>query len=226
VKQANISVRNWLIIFSLVLAGEMIFSLPFHVARFFRPTFLEVFQVTNTELGDAFFLYGLFAMLAYFPGGPIADRFSVRKLLSLSLLLTGLGGFYLAQIPGLTGLSVLFGYWGVTTIFLFWAGLIRATREWGGKLKQGLAFGVLDGGRGLIAAGVASLAVILLSHMLRTDAEQITILQRTKALKTIILLYSFLTIGTAILFGLLSQIPHQTHQRLSNLYCWVSKQPS
>ena len=60
---------RWLTIFSLVFAGEMIFSLPFHVARFFRPTMLDVFQFTNTELGDSIAVYGIMAMLAYFPGG-------------------------------------------------------------------------------------------------------------------------------------------------------------
>ncbi|RLD31329.1 MAG: MFS transporter, partial [Bacteroidetes bacterium] len=76
---------RWFVIFSLVFAGEMIFSLPFHVARFFRPTLLDVFNLTNTELGDIIAVYGITAMLAYFPGGALADRFSARKLMTLSL---------------------------------------------------------------------------------------------------------------------------------------------
>jgi hypothetical protein len=34
----------------LIIAGEMIFGLPFHTARFFRPTLLEAFGFTNTQL--------------------------------------------------------------------------------------------------------------------------------------------------------------------------------
>jgi sugar phosphate permease len=34
--------------------------------------------------------YGLMAMIAYGLGGPLADRFSPRKLLALSLVATGL----------------------------------------------------------------------------------------------------------------------------------------
>ena len=49
---------------ALVLAGELIFGLPFHTARFFRPTFLEVFGFSNTQLGDVFAVYGITAMLA------------------------------------------------------------------------------------------------------------------------------------------------------------------
>ncbi len=49
----------------LIVAGEMIFSLPFHTTRFFRPTFLDVFGFSNTHLGDMFAVYGITAMLSY-----------------------------------------------------------------------------------------------------------------------------------------------------------------
>ncbi|MBW2211566.1 MAG: MFS transporter, partial [Deltaproteobacteria bacterium] len=133
----------------LIIAGEAVFSLPFHVARFFRPTVLQVFDFTNTELGAVQAVYGMVAMLAYFPGGPLADRFPARRLLTGSLLCTSVGGLYFATFPGYRGMWLLFAYWGLTTILLFWAALIRATREWGGPGKQGRAYGLLDGGRGL-----------------------------------------------------------------------------
>ena len=38
-----------LVITILIIAGEVIFALPFHIARFFRPTFLEVFQINNNK---------------------------------------------------------------------------------------------------------------------------------------------------------------------------------
>lgn len=63
----------------------MIFSLPFHIPRFFRPTVLDVFGLSNTQLGDIFAVYGVVALAAYFPGGAIADRYSVRTLIALSL---------------------------------------------------------------------------------------------------------------------------------------------
>ena len=105
-----------LLIVTLVLAGEVIFGLPFHTSRFFRPTFLEAFGLTNTQLGDVFAAYGITAMLAYFPGGMLADRFSARSLLTVSLLATGAGGFYMSTYPGPTGVLALFAWCGVTTI--------------------------------------------------------------------------------------------------------------
>lgn len=197
--ESLLSVSRLLIIFCLVLAGELIFGLPYHVLRYFRPTLLEVFNLTNAEIGDAFVTYGVMAMLCYFPSGVLADHFSARKLMSFSLFATALGGIYFALIPGQLGLSILFGYWGVTTILLFWAAMLRATREWGGKLAQGRAFGILDGGRGLISAIVASIAVFVLALYLPKELENTTPLQRTQAIKTIIYFYSLLTFATGIL---------------------------
>ena len=190
---------QWLIIFCLVFSGEMIFSLPFHVARFFRPTVLEVFSLSNGELGDVFAVYGIIAMLAYFPGGAIADHFSARRLMATSLVATAIGGLYLAKIPGGLGLAILFGFWGLTSILFFWAAMIKATREWGGRHKQGRAFGILDGGRGLVAAGTASVAVWLLSTVLPADIDQLTQLQRQHAIQSVIYFYTFMTLFAALL---------------------------
>ena len=176
----------------------MVFSLPFHVTRFFRPTFLEVFDLSNAALGDIFAFYGVVAMLAYFPGGAIADRFSARKLMAVSLLFTALGGFYMAQLPSKLGLSILFAYWGATSILLFWAALIKTTREWGGDLSQGRAFGFLDGGRGLVAAAVASLALIVIKFVIPIEFDDLDSLQRRQALQQVIYFYTFMTLLVAV----------------------------
>jgi len=187
-----------MVIFSLVFAGEMIFSLPFHVARFFRPTLLGVLKLTNSEFGDILSVYGIMAMLAYFPGGAIADKFSARKLMAISLFATALGGVYMSQLPGKTGLSLLFGFWGLTTILLFWAAMIKSTREWGGSLQQGRAFGILDGGRGLVAAAAATFAVYLVSNTLGIDVDKLTGPQRISVIKMVIWLYTGLTLLAAL----------------------------
>ncbi|WP_199609956.1 MFS transporter [Flocculibacter collagenilyticus] len=186
--------QKWLMMFSLVFAGEIIFSLPFHVARFFRPTVLDVFQLSHAQLGDIFAIYGVTAMLAYFPGGALADKFSARALLITSLFLTAMGGLVFMTVPNAFVLAVLYGYWGITTIFLFWAALLKVTRLWGGDDDQGKAFGLLDGGRGLIAAGLASLMVLFFSSLLPDDLAAISAEQRIYALRSVIALYSAATL--------------------------------
>ena len=115
--------------FSLVFAGEAIFGLPFHVSRYFRPTYVEVFDISQTQLGVLGSIYGFVAMFAYLLGGGLADRYSLRGLLAFSLLATGVSGLYMATIPSFTAMCLLFAFWGVSTILPFWSALIRATRE-------------------------------------------------------------------------------------------------
>ena len=188
-----------LAITALILAGEVIFALPFHIPRFFRASMLEVFGFTNADLGDVFAVYGVTAMIAYFPGGAIADRYPPHKLMSLSLFATALGGIYLATIPGYRGMSVLFAYWGVTSILLFWAALIRSTREWGGDRAQGRAFGILDGGRGLVAAAFASIAVMIFAHGTLPEPAAGDPASRRAALIQVIAFYTTVTFIVSVL---------------------------
>ena len=148
---------------SLILAGEAVFFLPFVLARIFRPTLLAVFEITNTELGTYFSIYGIVAMVCYIFGGTLADRFSARNLMAIALWLTSLGGLIMAWLPSSSIMTALYAFWGFTTIFLFWAALIRATREWGGSDFQGRAFGWLEGGRGGTAAIMGTIAFLLFS---------------------------------------------------------------
>lgn len=187
------------ILVTLMITGEFIFLLPFVVARIFRPTFLKVFEINNFQLGTAFSLYGMIAMFSYFAGGPIADRFSPRKLTIVSLLITAIGGLFMAFIPSLAGLTILYGFWGISTILLFWAAFVKATRAFGGETTQGRAYGLVDGGRGFVAALLASISVFLFDAFLPVSAETASIAQMSKALSNIILIFSGLIVGSAVL---------------------------
>ena len=185
--------------FGLIFAGEAIFTLPFHLARFFRPTVLEVFSLSATELGAAQGIYGICAMLSYFPGGPLADRFPARKLLAASLWMTAAGGLYLATFPDYLGAMLIWGFFGITTILLFWAAMIRATREWGRHDGQGRAYGLLDGGRGLLAAGLASIGVLLFAFAFPEGYGAASFEQKEAALRSIIYIYTGVTAAAGLL---------------------------
>ena len=182
----------------LIVAGEAVFALPFHITRFFRPTVLDVFGLSNTELGTVQAAYGIVAMLAYFPGGPLADRFPARKLLAASLFSTAAGGFYLATLPGFVGAILVWGFFGLTTILLFWAALIRATREWGGEHSQGRAFGLLDGGRGVFSAALASVSALLFGFLFPDGIIAADLADREAALRMVILGYAIVTVLSGV----------------------------
>ncbi|MGD8480921.1 MAG: MFS transporter [Methyloceanibacter sp.] len=191
--------RRILAITALVIAGESVFLLPFVLQRVFRPTLLEVFDLTNLELGTAFAVYGVVAMAAYFFGGPLADRFPARNLLAIALASTAAGGLVMMTVPSHSTLVLLYAYWGFTTMALLWAPMIRATREWGGETEQGRAFGLLDGGRGLLAATMGSVMVLLFAGFLPEDPSTANITEKTEALRRVILAMSGITLAAAVL---------------------------
>jgi sugar phosphate permease len=221
--QRSTKMTRLLTMFALVMAGEAIFGLPFIVARIFRPTLLDVFGLTNLQLGTAFSVYGIVAMLAYFPGGALADRFSARTMMTTALVVSALGGIYYATVPSLGGLKVLFAFWGLTTILLFWAAMIRATRVWGGTEDQGKAFGILDGGRGLLAALLASGTVAVFAAILPEDAASASLEQRTEALKQVIWIFTGMTVLAAAVVWVC--VPNDSEQPASgedNGLSWTS----
>lgn len=183
---------------ALIFAGEAVYALPFHITRFFRPTVLEVFNLTATELGAAQGVYGVVAMLAYFPGGPLADRFPARKLLAFSLWSTALGGVYMTRFPDYQDSMWVWAFFGVTTILFFWAALIKATRDWGGSDQQGRAYGLLDGGRGLLAAGLASIGVMIFGMSFPDGAAAATFAEKEEALLLVISGYTIVTALTGV----------------------------
>ena len=200
----EINNKKFLILTLLILSGEFIYFLPYVLSRVFRPTFLDVFQLNNFQLGSLFSVYGVVALLSYIYGGVITDRYSPRKLISSALFLTALGGLVLASYPSYLTLQILYGYWGFTSVFLFWGAMIKATRLWGGDNNQGKAFGFLDGGRGIVAASMGSIGVFVFTIVLTSDIKSASVLERQEAFRYVILLSSFMVafIGLLVLIFL------------------------
>ena len=169
-----------------MLAAESIYILPYVLARVFRPTFLDVFNLTNLKLGGLFSIYGIVAFFSYLYGGVLADRYSPRKLLSISLIFTSLGGLVMMTYPSYFVMQLLFAYWGFTTVFIFWAPMLKATRSIGGLKKQGKTFSFLDGGRGIVASSIGLIGVFIFSILITKDVSSLTLSEKQEVFKYVI----------------------------------------
>lgn len=181
------SFERFTVMACLVAGGESIYTLPYFLRRDYANTLTEALGVSQTELGTLSALFGVVAMLCYFPGGWLADRIPTRFLLTGSLLATAFGGVVFAAFPGYAGALAVFGFWGISTILTFWAALIKAARMWGGAGQQGRAFGILDGGRALLGAVIGTAALALFDLF---AAE-------TAGLRAVIIFYSCLNVAVA-----------------------------
>ena len=182
------SLRRWLVMTVLSISGGVIFLLPFLQEVYYKPL-ADALALNNTEVGSLMSAFGVTGMLSYLPGGWIADRFSSRKLITLSLLATGGLGLYFATFPGYVASLAIHAGWGITITLLFWSAMIRVTRNWAPADEQGRAFGILETGRGL-GEGLSSVAFLAVFGWLGSNAF---------ALSVVVLLFSGLLIGLAIL---------------------------
>ena len=141
-------IQRWLVMAILCFSGGIIFMLPFLREVYYIPM-QEAFGYDNLQMGILISVFGGASLLTYFPGGWIADQYSPRKLITGSLLATGVAGLYFASFPSY-GISIaIHGFWGVCISLVFWGAMIKATREWAPAEEQGRAFGILESGRGV-----------------------------------------------------------------------------
>jgi len=154
------TIRKWMTVFIVAIAGGLITKLPY-----LRETYMEPLQqatgATKTQLGLIMSAYGIVNFICYFPGGILADRFSSKKLIVISCIGTALAGLWYWTMPGFVWLMVIHAIFAVTTVFTFWAAMVKSVNRLGGPEEQGRLFGTLEGGRGLIGtlAAFGSVAV-------------------------------------------------------------------
>lgn len=144
----------------LIIAAGTIYPL-IYLRQNFEVTILESFGITAVQLGNCYAMLGTLFVLTYVPSGWLADRIAPRLLMSFSLAFAGALGIWFSTMPSYWSLIVIFAGWGLATGLTFWAALIKATAMLGRRDEQGRFFGILDGGRGLVEAILATIAVAL-----------------------------------------------------------------
>lgn len=159
---ANLS--RYLQLALLVLAAGAIYPM-LYLRQVYQSTMLEALAISNSELGYLYSILGTAFLVSYLPSGWLADRLSPRFLISFSLVGTGLLGVWYAQLPDFTSLLVIYCGFGITTGLTFWASLIKRVKMIAGEAEQGRFFGVLDGGRGLVEALLATIAIALFAQV-------------------------------------------------------------
>ncbi|HBF4559838.1 MFS transporter [Clostridioides difficile] len=138
------NVKRFLIIFILAFGTTAMYSLPYMKSSFYEPM-QQALALSHTQIGNLLSLYGLVGMISYFIGGWFADRFSVRKLITFSLIASGVLGFYFSTFPSYSMILLIFVLWGFTTILTFFSASVKVVRMQGSESEQGRIFGFYEG---------------------------------------------------------------------------------
>ena len=185
------TLRRYLQLTVLILAAGAIYPLVY-LRQNFEVSILESFNITITQLGQCYAMLGVIFVVTYLPSGWLADKVSPRWLVAFSLAATGLLGIWFAIMPSFESLLVIFAGWGIATGLTFWAALIKGVAVLAKHDEQGRFFGLLDGGRGLVEAILATIAVALFAWSLDTLGQS-----TSDALLKVIYLY----VGYALLLA-------------------------
>lgn len=152
----------------LACGAGFIFQLPFIRETFYIPI-QTAMGLSNSQMGTLNSWYAIVATPAYFLGGIVADRFSPKIMLTFSFVSTGLLGMWFSMFPGYKTSQLIFALMGFTTVMTYWSSVIKAVRMLGSSEEQGRLFGLQEGLRGFLNAGL----VFVMAAVYANFADQI-----------------------------------------------------
>ena len=179
----------------VVLAAGAIYPVIYLKAQY-QETILEVFNMTLPQMNNLYSILGMVFVIGYFPSGVLSDKFSAKNLLAISLLGTAIGGFWFAQVPEFSNVGIIFAIWGFFSVFTFWSSHMKVVKMLSTADEDGRFFGILDGGRGLVEALLALVALAIFSGILGTSLD---LGDKKSALVAVIYMYSAVLLVTSIL---------------------------
>ena len=188
----------------LAIADSLIYGLPYF-RTYYYDAYLQAYHLTNTQMGTLGAMFGVFGMVSYLFGGVVADFISPKKLISLSLILTGVAGLFHLVATNYTTLLIIYLVWGFTALFAFWPALLKGIRSLASSDEQGKAFGFMEAGRGVTNAAHLAIALAIITAVSKSSGggDDIT----AAGLKAGIVFYSVVVIVLGVLVLLFLKDP-------------------
>lgn len=184
--------------FLIILAAGAIYPV-IYLRTNYQVTILEVFNLSQVQLNNFYSMLGIAYVIGYIPSGIIADKISVKKLITISLFGTSLCGFWFAQVPDHTSVNIIFFLWGIFSVFTFWSAHMKIVKMLAKASEEGRFFGILDGGRGVVEAVMASIGLAVFAAILGTSEA---LPDKRSALVAVVYVYSAIVFIVAVLISI------------------------
>lgn len=194
----NNNFKRYLQFILIVLAAGSIYPI-IYLKTNYQETILQVFNMSLPQLNSIYSVLGIVWVIGYFPSGLLSDKFSAKWLIAISMFGTALGGFWFAQIPSQSNVTMIFGIWGIFSVFTFWSAHMKIVKLLAKKEEEGRFFGILDGGRGVIEALLASFALFIFTKVLSGSTD---LVDKRTAIVSIIYMYSIVILVVGVLVAL------------------------
>ncbi|MBF7044710.1 MFS transporter, partial [Campylobacter volucris] len=197
----------------LSFCGSIIYGLPYF-RKYYYDDYMALYNLNNFQMGLLGSAYGLLGLFSYALGGYLADRFAPKKLLIFSLIATGCGGLLHLYFTSLNALLIIYGIWGITSLLTFWPSLIKIVRSLANSKEQARAYGIFEGGRGVVGAIHLAIATSIFGYFQTKSLA-------SQGIEMVIVFYSLAPIISAILlfFLLKDKVEEQSEKlKLQDLF--------
>ena len=119
--------RRYFVVMALSLGYAASFMLPY-IKYVFYDQLLVGINCTNEQAGLLLTIYTIMNLCLYIPGGWVADKYSAKWVIVLSLAGTGILNIFFATYMTFSMAMIVWVLLAFTTAFAFWSGVIKAIR--------------------------------------------------------------------------------------------------
>ncbi|MDR1308448.1 MAG: MFS transporter [Deltaproteobacteria bacterium] len=191
--------RKYLGLLALGMTSSASITLAF-IKYTYYDAWVAGMQCTNEQAGYIMAIYGLTGSLSYVPGGWLADRYSIKKILMITLIASAVMDFIFAAYPSahIFGLHIGYPIWfgqAMVSGFALWAAMLKGVRLCGTTKEQGKMYGIYGAVEGLFTATILFVAWIFFSRALEANESQLA--GQLSGLKLVVNSYGIFSLLTA-----------------------------
>lgn len=140
---SKLKVKQTLRVMTLAWAYMAAFLLPYIQYTFYMPM-LEGLNATHEQLGNLISMYAIACIIAYIPGGWLADRYSLKKILMISMSANVFLCILITISFTYTTALIVWPLTALTSGFAFWAALVKGVGLSGTAEEQGRIWGMYE----------------------------------------------------------------------------------
>jgi nitrate/nitrite transporter NarK len=157
-KRFILSTRQLFVILVLGTIMAINNGIPYFLYNFYDAV-LEGLKITNTQFGLIYTIYGIIMSISFIPGGYIADRFSTKRVIQISMVMSGITGVCCYVFFNYTFFIIAWAIFGITVNFACWGAIMKNVRLICGPDEQGKSFGYYFLVNNLVSTGLGLLSV-------------------------------------------------------------------
>ncbi len=165
----NSKIANFLML--VLLTSTTTVSIIVYLPTIYYIPFQNTYGLSNGQMGELISIYGILALIGYFFGGILADRFKPKWLLVVSTISTGLLSMFVGTKPDYSLILLVYGAYGFTTIFMQWAAMLKTFRMMAKDDEQEKVFGAFETIASLFSTAVSSIILFMFAKEMEPGGD-------------------------------------------------------